>query len=474
MRRAGDTFGQRALTDRASKPYQVLSKSTFARYRRAVRALVLACLSLTSINALAQADWTLRTPSVSPPARASAAMAQLGRDVVLFGGSSTASGVLGDTWIWDGTNWRQITSFGLFGTGPRPPARSNAVMAYDPASGTAVLFGGQDANGHLLSDTWVFAASTNSLLHRSFFEWVQQKTSLSPPAREDATMGYDAKSATIVLTGGFSFSAGSLQDSWAFDPGSSKVAPSWRAVTIGPEPARSTAAMAQCAIDSQHSPDRILLFGGFESASPFVLDDSWVYLTTTFFNTQFSFWGEVFPATQPAARFRHAMAFYPITNQVVLYGGGGSGVVFNDTWTAFCGKWTQANPAHNPGQRNSMSMATGSGGFNIVMFGGRKVVPPGVFRDSNETWTWGRRVACLPTPDRPIRVGSKVECQFDPAEDIQFLGWDAVGFAPPQRSTSNTSFHTEAPGSASITAYWVDEDGTHSETFDYDIVLPNQ
>jgi hypothetical protein len=35
------------------------------------------------------------------------------------------------------------------------------------------------------------------------------------------------------------------------------------------------------------------------------------------------------------------------------------------------------------------------------------------------------------------------------------------------------AIHTEAPGTASITAYWTENDGTHSQTFTYTIVRRN-
>jgi hypothetical protein len=40
------------------------------------------------------------------------------------------------------------------------PARYGASMAYDPATGNAVLFGGQDGLGRFLSDTWIFNRRT--------------------------------------------------------------------------------------------------------------------------------------------------------------------------------------------------------------------------------------------------------------------------------------------------------------------------
>ena len=88
-----------------------------------------------------QAAWTKQSPATVPPARIRASMAQFGNYTVMFGGqTSVASDFLGDTWLWDGTNWTQATSFGLFGTGPQPSPRSLASMAYDPDTGQVVLF----------------------------------------------------------------------------------------------------------------------------------------------------------------------------------------------------------------------------------------------------------------------------------------------------------------------------------------------
>jgi len=74
------------------------------------------------------------------------------RKVVLFGGSDSSSSSLGDTWVWDGTNWTQnfpATS---------PPARAFHSMAYDAARGQVVLFGGccTSASGGDFNDTWVW------------------------------------------------------------------------------------------------------------------------------------------------------------------------------------------------------------------------------------------------------------------------------------------------------------------------------
>src|SRR5262249_9481293 len=56
------------------------------------------------------ADWAVRTPPVSPPARALHGMAYDSTRgvVVLYGGESVYNSVnLADTWEWDGSTWTQ-------------------------------------------------------------------------------------------------------------------------------------------------------------------------------------------------------------------------------------------------------------------------------------------------------------------------------------------------------------------------------
>jgi hypothetical protein len=75
-------------------------------------------------------------------------------NVVLFGGSS-GSGYLADTWIWDGSSWKQAAP------AVSPSARTNAAMAAD-ANGNIVLFGGNGSMVGALSDTWVFSVASDT------------------------------------------------------------------------------------------------------------------------------------------------------------------------------------------------------------------------------------------------------------------------------------------------------------------------
>lgn len=114
--------------------------------------------------------WTNMTGNVSPPARGDASFAydEAAGYFVLFGGINgcpTNGGycerVLGDTWAYaPGSGWRELCSGNA--TAPRcgsePSAREGAAMAYDPTTGSLLLFGGSGAS--LFNDTWQFQNGT--------------------------------------------------------------------------------------------------------------------------------------------------------------------------------------------------------------------------------------------------------------------------------------------------------------------------
>jgi hypothetical protein len=140
--------------------------------------------------------WTHQHPAVHPPARGGAAMAYDAATgtVVMFGGYPKHGGIVfADTWTWDGTNWTQQTP------ATSPPARAYASMAYDAATGTAVLFGSDPS-----ADTWTWDGTN----------WTQQAPATSPPAREAAAMAYDAATGTVVLFSGYGHNY--LSDTWTW------------------------------------------------------------------------------------------------------------------------------------------------------------------------------------------------------------------------------------------------------------------
>src|SRR5512135_1697438 len=87
-------------------------------------ALVITVLSLASDASTL--TWTKVKPTQALPPRGGFATAYdpVSKKVVIFGGAD-ATGVLNETWTFDGTTWTQVQ------TTVSPTARSSAAMAYD-------------------------------------------------------------------------------------------------------------------------------------------------------------------------------------------------------------------------------------------------------------------------------------------------------------------------------------------------------
>ncbi|MFC4598673.1 cadherin-like beta sandwich domain-containing protein [Cohnella hongkongensis] len=100
--------------------------------------------------------WERTGGVFNPPARQFAAMVydETFKNIVLFGGEGN-SGLLNDTWIWTGSDinsWEEVDLAVL------PGKRKQAAMAFDPVSNSVILFGGQGQSG-LLGDTWKWNGS---------------------------------------------------------------------------------------------------------------------------------------------------------------------------------------------------------------------------------------------------------------------------------------------------------------------------
>ena len=118
--------------------------------------LPLAVLPIPTVSgATPTPTWTQLDPATSPSARSGAAMAYDAStgQLVLFGGSTSSSSLVNDTWTWNGATWTQLTP------ATSPSARYGAAMAYDASTGQLVLFGGGNASG-VLADTWTWNGTT--------------------------------------------------------------------------------------------------------------------------------------------------------------------------------------------------------------------------------------------------------------------------------------------------------------------------
>ena len=160
--------------------------------------------------------WLLQSPArkIGPFVDSSMAYDSARAKTVLFGGADRGGVVYSPTAEWDGTTWTLPLPSGALA----PPRRSSAAMAYDPARGRMVLFGGQGATAPL-NDTWEYDGVA----------WTQVVVSSPPPARLAASLVYDPVRARMVLYGGLVAASSFATDTWQYDGGD------WsQAASVGP------------------------------------------------------------------------------------------------------------------------------------------------------------------------------------------------------------------------------------------------
>ena len=153
-------------------------------------------------------NWTQLSPTTSPPARCCGSMAyDAGRGrLVLFGGAKGAtSSDFGDTWEWDGINWKQMN--------PRnsPSPRRGFTMTYDSARGRIVLFGGGvgGLGTTVYNDTWEWDG----------INWTQTASG-GPTARYIHSIVFDARRGRTVLFGGIDYNTRTtFGDMWDYYDG---------------------------------------------------------------------------------------------------------------------------------------------------------------------------------------------------------------------------------------------------------------
>src|SRR5208282_5261273 len=241
-------------------------------------------------------EWTNLTPglNISPPARFHSAMAvsQLPEGLVLFGGSTGGSTVLGDTWYWNGSAWAQEDLAGS----QTPPPRLGASFTYDYEDLYAVLFGGTNTLINF-NDTWAYSGLV----------WDQLHPKASPPGRYWASMTWDPSDLSVVLFGGTTMLGTDLDDTWSY------LAGNWTNLHPGTPPPDMELAGAAYAYQSGQT----IVFGGFDAKNCTTLDNTYWYtagLWRLLTSPQ-----QGYPA--PSPRDGMAMASDLHTRYVVLFGG---------------------------------------------------------------------------------------------------------------------------------------------------------
>jgi hypothetical protein len=381
--------------------------------------------------------WSRLHPTNSPEGRWGASFTNDSGDgyLLLFGGTNyttrnnySYTNFLNDSWSFRGGNWSQLHP----STAP-PSGRSDAGLAYDPADGYTVLFGGSSSYQYV-NDTWSYAAGVWTQLHptqappvpyadaftydpgaqdvlytNAFFpavndssrpettwnfsngSWSQVVTSGGPPQREGAEQAYDYAAGETAFFGGLS--ATNLADTWSFANGL------WTNRTAGEPGLREHPALAYDASDQY-----VVMFTWAGQG----LAETWAYSAGV--------WLQLHPAASPGARWGAGFVYDAHDGYVLLFGGNNwsTGGPSNDSWEFAAGIWTPLTPTHAPSPRMTDGMVYDGADGYVLLFGGSSdsILPnPQVANGAGltDTWSfqggvWSNRTSAsgTPPPSEPL------------------------------------------------------------------------
>ncbi|MFM9914324.1 MAG: kelch repeat-containing protein, partial [Rhizobacter sp.] len=172
-------------------------------------------------------------------------------------------------------------------------------------------------------------------------------------------------------------------DLWAFDALAGTFTQIQAHGTAGAPPARGRHAVAW-----NPTSNKLVVFGGnTRGTTPTLLNDTWEYDPVT--NT----WLNVTPVTSPTPRQFTALAFDPVLGGMLLFGGQTNDVApntnSNETWLFLGGAWSQLSPANSPAPRGQQSMMTRSDFGDVILCGGidNGIATPEQIRFL-DVWTW--------------------------------------------------------------------------------------
>lgn len=275
----------------------------------------------------------------APPARRDAQLAYDPADgyVVLFGGAGDYS-LFSDTWVYSGGHWRELFP------AVAPESIGGGGFVYDPTDHYMLLFGGQLGGDLVCNQTWTFVHGN----------WTELFPTLAPPARQFGGLTYDAQDGYVLLFGGNDNGYRWFADTWTFSAGV------WtnRTGTTGAAPSARIPSYAYDATDHY-----VVLFGGTDAGNSY-LSDTWTYSNGT--------WSQIYPAASPPGRWTAPMAYDPADGYVVLFGSIGLSNTgyLNDTWTFAHGSWTNVTKTVGPLPRWVSSMTYDGADQAVMLFGG--------------------------------------------------------------------------------------------------------
>ena len=319
------------------------------------------------------------------------------RQDVMFGGLND-NGALADSWVWDGSVWRQERS------SDSPPGRSDAAMIFDPKLHALVLFGGSSTTvGGDFDDTWLWTGQA----------WERRTTATVPAdGLEQEHLGYDAATGRVVLVG----TPGALEydacsaETWTFDGSDWQLehpaTPLPAAVAAVVDKSRTGHVLA--VLSSREAVDNVR--GG--QSCPVGSPEARALTRSSTWRWTGSTWLQVSAGTEPGDPFA---AEYQGNGLQNLQAVAGSSMLAYDI-DASLWSWTGSRWAEIPGSQHgpppTWLPVESVDGAEVMLFGGSKL-PNGP--NTADTWVWdGARWGLKLTVGRAAPTPSAAPATQDP------------------------------------------------------------
>ena len=304
-------------------------------------------------------------PCLNPTITAAAGEPKLVRPAIAYDAARSEDVLFGapngnpipETWDWTAAaGWKKLNP------SHSPPARTSASMAYDEATGSIVLFGGQlvGTAATPLTDTWTWDGT----------DWTQRNPAKTPPAIVDTSLAYDPLTKTVLAV--LDNDTASHTETWQWDGNTwsqlqPATAPMW--AKRGAGMAFSTAVQV------------MVLFGTvYAIIGPPAEGSTWTYSAGTWTSHPAR-------ATDPRPRMQPGLAADP-GGGVVLFGGGGSGfTAYSETWV-WSGSWQKKAASPAPSKRARPEMAYDSGCKLVLLYGGELQSSANSNAQYSDTWVW--------------------------------------------------------------------------------------
>jgi hypothetical protein len=287
--------------------------------------------------AYSQGAWLPVATASAPSSREYESLAYdatIGR-LVLFGGVDATGAFLNDTWEYSSAGWTNVTAF----SSHAPTPRAGAHLAGDTSGGYDLLFGGYGAQAGLLgsdanlTDTWEFKGGN----------WSEVATSSTPPV--EGSMAYDDALGEVVAYGGSGALLGCSSATYAFASGG------WTDISGSIKGAPAALGISSMTYDP--ATGGLLLFGGVCGVGIAGIGLG-LTLSNTLYELKNGSWTTLsVGGTVPSPRYASNLAFDNASGTLLLFGGADAVVslggllttaLLDETYGFAAGSWSEIGP----------------------------------------------------------------------------------------------------------------------------------